>query len=355
MARALHKILYAALLLAQGASSACATESPKNTAPTRRADIVPARASTSALSEAPSSTSSTSPAPSTPPPQNTAKAPFSPDPKRYPWLAEGALPKRRPNPSGAPEFFEPVASLGERISAPPGFTRVSVQSASFGEWLRSLPLSKSDSPVLTFRGDVLLPAGHENVAAVVSIDIGSDDLQQCADSVIRLHAEWKWAAGARDMSYKAAAGTAMPYARWMQGERIVQEGNSIRWKPGSKPDPQGGDHASFRRYLDNVFTWANTGALSTQASKIKLEQLRPGDFFILPGSPGHVVLVLDMAQNEAGKKVVLLGQGFMPAQSFHVLRPSRSEIWFEIDPAAGGVQTPFWPAPFPWDSLRRLD
>ena len=30
-------------------------------------------------------------------------------------------------------------------------------------------------------------------------------------------------------------------------------------------------------------------------------------------------------------------------------------VWFPVDAAAGGVQTPFWPAPFPWSSLRRLD
>jgi hypothetical protein len=52
---------------------------------------------------------------------------------------------------------------------------------------------------------------------------------------------------------------------------------------------------------------------------------------------------------------VLLGQSYMPAQSYHVLRPSAGEVWFAIDPAAEGVQTPFWPAPFPWAAIRRLD
>ncbi len=329
------------------ALSACTPENPK---PVQRADIIPAPSETRVTaSPAPLTAPTKSQDNPAPPP---AKTPYIPDPKHYPWLAEGALPKRR---DSAPAYAEPIDALHQRISPPPGFTRVTTTPGSFGEWLRNLPLAKNPSPVVTYKGDILLPENHENVAAVVSIDTGHDDLQQCADSVIRLHAEWKWSQGARDMNYKAAAGTAMPYARWMQGERIVQDGNAIRWKAQSKPDPEGGDHASFRRYLDAVFMWANTGALANQASKIKLEQLRPGDFFILPGSPGHAVLVLDMAQNEAGKKLVLLGQGFMPAQSFHVLRPNRSERWFEINPTAEGVQTPFWPAPFPWESLRRLD
>ncbi len=33
------------------------------------------------------------------------------------------------------------------------------------------------------------------IAAVAKLDVSSTDIQQCADSVIRLHAEWVWAAG----------------------------------------------------------------------------------------------------------------------------------------------------------------
>jgi hypothetical protein len=73
----------------------------------------------------------------------------------------------------------------------------------------------------------------------------------------------------------------------------------------------------------------------------------------MPGSPGHAVLVLDLARAADGRRVALLGQGFMPAQSFHVLRPSREGTWFAIDPGTSGIKTPFWPT-FPWSSLRRL-
>lgn len=261
----------------------------------------------------------------------------------YPWLSDRSL--------KLPEAKEPLVA---RFEPPPGFERVAVEPGTFGAWLRGLPLAAEGSPVLTYRGDVLLPPDHQHLAAVVAIDIGAADLQQCADSVIRLHAEWRWAAGARDMTYRAASGAMMPLARWMRGERPAEESGSIKWTARGRPDPPGGDHASFRKYLDSVFTWANTGALAVQGKKIGLSDVRPGDFVVLPGSPGHAVLVLDMAVSPEGKRVALLGQGFMPAQSFHVLRPERGRAWFELDAGAPGVKTPFWPT-FPWDSLRRLD
>lgn len=148
----------------------------------------------------------------------------------------------------------------------------------------------------------------------------------------------------------------MPFAKWARGERPTPSANgrSIQWEARARPDPDGGAHGSFRKYLDSVFMWANTVALATQATKIAPDALRPGDFVIMPGNPGHAVLILDMAVSERGERVALLGQGFMPAQSFQVLRPSPSGAWFPLDTKGPGLKTPFWPE-FPWDALRRLD
>ena len=82
--------------------------------------------------------------------------------------------------------------------------------------------------------------------------------------------------------------------------------------------------------------------------------LRPGDFFVMPGSPGHAVLVLDLARSPDGRRRAVLGQGFMPAQSFHVLRGASGSAWFAVDEAQATVAMPFW-EPFPWATLRRLD
>jgi len=263
------------------------------------------------------------------------------DTSPYPWHADTSI-----------EALTAVEHLEDRFAPPAGFSRVSLKSDSFGAWLRRLPLAAPSTPVVTYRGDVLHPAGHPYIAAVTTLDVGKADLQQCADAVMRLHAEWLWSRGKRDMNYRSAGGQPISYARWSSGMRLVLRDKRLQWVPAGRPS---GGHASFRKYLDTVFSWANTVALSRQAKKVDVADLRPGDFMILGGNPGHTVLVLDMAQASDGRRVALLGQSYMPAQSFQVLRPGPKGLWFTIDPASGGVPTPFWPEPFPWSSLRRLD
>ncbi len=88
---------------------------------------------------------------------------------------------------------------------------------------------------------------------------------------------------------------------------------------------------------------------------LKLETLcAPGAFFVLPGGPGHAVLVLDLAVDHQGHRIALLGQGYMPAQDFQVLASQEVAIspWFSLD--GEHLTIAFWPAPFPWSSLHRF-
>ncbi len=246
----------------------------------------------------------------------------------------------------------PTSTLESRFPAPSGAERVPVAAKSFGQFLRSLPLAPEGTPVRSYAGGVLHPADHANVAAVADLDIGTHDLQQCADSVIRLHAEWRWSLGkSEENRYHAGGGLVLAFDGYVKGDRLVVEGGAPKMSRIAKPQPA--THALHRKWLDEVFGWANTGSLATEAKKIDIADLRPGDFFVMPGAPfGHAVLVLDVAVTK-GKKHALIGQGFMPAQSFHVLRANGTP-WFPIDEAAGAITTPFW-KPFPWSSLRRLD
>jgi hypothetical protein len=252
---------------------------------------------------------------------------------RYPWLS-------------AERAIRPLATA---IPPPSGYTRVAVEEGSFGAWLRGLPLRPMGSPVRDFRGRELLAGDDASLAAVTELDVGSANLQQCADSIIRLHAEWLWSRGQKErIAYHFTSGHLASWTRYAAGERARVSGSKVTWV---KSGPVDGSRASFRAYLDLVFTYAGTLSLDTKAQKPAREDVRPGDFFVLGGSPGHAVLVLDVARDGQGEQVALLGQGFIPAQDFHVLSPGREGPWFSL--AGTEVATPFW-RPFPWSSLRRF-
>src|SRR5699024_8892453 len=96
-----------------------------------------------------------------------------------------------------------VQRLSQRFAPPQGYQRVAVAPGSFGEFLRGLPLRTDRKTVLSYRGARLSSPS----AAVVAMDVGERDLQQCADTIIRLHAEYLWSAGKqRALGYHFTSG-----------------------------------------------------------------------------------------------------------------------------------------------------
>lgn len=266
------------------------------------------------------------------------RAPTRDELAQYAWLGEEAH----------------VRPLDEAIPAPEGFRRVELPGGSFGAWLRRLPLRPAGAPVRAYDGSTLHEGDDPRIAAVVEVDVSPVDLQQCADSVIRMHAEWKWASGAQSsIGYHFLSGDFASWPDYAAGDRPKVDGAHVRFSRAAKASD---DHATFRKYLDLVFTYASTISLAQRASSIDRAEVRPGDFVVLPGGPGHAILILDVADDGQGHRVALLGQGYMPAQDFQVLHASRAEgnrgAWFSLD--GDGLDTPFWPAPFPWSSLRRM-
>lgn len=245
----------------------------------------------------------------------------------------------------------PAETLAQRIAPPPGFERAAVAPESFAAWLRGLPLKPAGSPVLLFSG---APKPRQDVhAAVIDIDVGNRDLQQCADAAMRLRAEWLFAGNrAADIAFNDT-GSAKPiaFSRWAAGERPKMSGRTLSWSRSTKPDAS---YASFRRYMDTVFTWAGTYSLERELAPAPVAEIAAGDLFIKGGFPGHAVLVADIAESKAtGEKRFLLVQSFMPAQDMHVLKNPQSADGSPWYPLAFGEQlvTPEWI--FPRESLRR--
>jgi hypothetical protein len=212
-------------------------------------------------------------------------------------------------------------TLAQRITPPPGFTRTPAAEGSWAAWLRGLPMKPANAPVLIFTG---ASKWRQDVhVAVVDIDVGKRDLQQCADAIMRLRGEWQFANGHEaDIRFNDTEGKRLSFAK--------------RRDAG---------YASFRKYMDYVFAYAGTYSLERELKPVPAGDIAIGDVFIKGGFPGHAVLVTDMAENTAtGEKRFLLMQSYMPAQEMHVLKnPAASEgsPWY---PAAfvGELKTPEW-------------
>ena len=204
----------------------------------------------------------------------------------------------------------------DRINLPQGFERVKVEEGSFAQYLRNLPVKPNGSKVKYFNGQTKRGDVYE---AVLDIDVGKRDLQQCADAVMRLRAEYLYGKGLyNSIHFNFTNGFKADYATWMQGNRIVVEGNNAYWV---KRTGYINNYDCFRDYLDIVFAYAGTLSLAGEMKKVPIEDMRIGDVFIKGEDPGHCVIVLDMAEKITTKeKLFIIAQGYMPAQDIHILK-----------------------------------
>ncbi|MGE0627471.1 MAG: DUF4846 domain-containing protein [Hyphomicrobiaceae bacterium] len=234
----------------------------------------------------------------------------------YPWLKQGTA----------------TRTLRDAVQPPPGFQRRPASAGSFAHWLRHLPVKPAGSPVMLYDGR--RKPRQDAHAAVIDIDVGSRDLQQCADAVMRLRAEWLYASGrSADIAFDYTSGGRVPFSRWARGERPSDNGK--RWSRRAQPDA---GYASFRKYLTQVFIYAGTYSLSREMEPVRSSEVRTGDVFIKGGFPGHAVLVADVVEKPGtGERRFLLIQSYMPAQDMHVLK----------NPASADG-SPWYPERFSW-------
>ena len=237
---------------------------------------------------------------------------------------------------------KPVARTIASLPPPAGARRSALPASSFAAWLRGLPLRAAGTPVRLFNGRKKANQGVHH--AVVDIDLLGRNLQQCADAVLRLRAEYLWASGQHgEIGFHLTNRMWVPWSRWSAGARVkVVGGRKTTWVPGSR----GRHHKALQRYLRFVMTYAGTASMAREMRHAKVADLAPGDLLIQGGHPGHAVLVLDLAARPDGRRYILLGQSYMPAQDFHVLRNHRDPSlspWFPVAALARGLDTPQWP------------
>jgi hypothetical protein len=226
------------------------------------------------------------------------------------------------------------------LSLPAGYQRVAQPAGSFGAWLRQIPLKK-DNAVYLYNGEKKVNQLAQ--FAVLDIPVGKRDLQQCADAVMRLYAEYQYSRMQyQQISFKATDGTLMDYSSWMKGYRFVAKNGRLQKQLSAA---KGEGRTCFESYMQTVFSYAGTLSLSKELQQVTdIKDIMPGYVFIRGGSPGHAVIVADVAINVVTKeKIFLLAQSYMPAQDIHILKNpvAFSGPWYTTDFSAR-LYTPEW-------------
>ncbi|HEY0978893.1 MAG TPA: DUF4846 domain-containing protein [Flavobacteriales bacterium] len=236
--------------------------------------------------------------------------------------------------------------VAQRFPAPTGFQRVVAEPGSFGDYLRQVSLRPPGTPVLLHDGRT--KPRQDVHAAVLDLSVGQRDLQQCADALMRLRAEHLFAAGRyAEIHFNFTNGFRAEFQRWANGERIQVRGNECLWKGEGRT---GCTRENLLSFLETVFTYGGTLSLSKEL-KPTTGAIEAGDVFIQGGSPGHAVIVMDVARDSQGRTAFLLAQSYMPAQDIHVLkRPDGTGAWYIADEGERLV-TPEWT--FSWEDRKR--
>ncbi|MFW5788259.1 MAG: DUF4846 domain-containing protein [Halanaerobiales bacterium] len=243
-------------------------------------------------------------------------------------------------------------AINTRFATPIGFERVPVEENSFADYLRSLPLKPDDAEVLYYDGRTKTNQGIYE--AVIDMDIGIRNLQQCADAIMRLRGEYLYHKEEYNrIHFNLTNGFEVGYTKWSEGYRVAVEGNNTYWV---KKTEKSNTYSEFRKYMNFIFIYAGTISLAQELEAVSIEEMMIGDILIQGGSPGHAVIVVDMAENnKSGEKLYMLAQSYMPAQDIQILKNPNNELispWYELNQEEV-IKTPEWT--FSKDDLKRFD
>jgi len=223
----------------------------------------------------------------------------------------------------------PVDAYTTQPGAKPSFTTREFEKDSWQYFLQHLPVV--DSPVVDYTGKKVRQQFKS--AGVIPYDVGKADLQQCADALMRLRAEYLFAQNQLDkIGFHFVSGQFYSFKDYCAGKKPVPSGNSVKFITSS---PSERDHASLRKYLDIVYTYASTISLAKELLPAK--EFEVGAVVIHPGSPGHCFIIIDEMKNSKNEKFYQLAEGYSPAQSIYVLKNGDGTPWHQLN--TGFIET----------------
>ena len=155
-------------------------------------------------------------------------------------------------PAKSTQTTEPEKDGVQRISDVYfGGSQCKCKEGTFAEYICNLTLKSKRHRVHLYNGD--LRSWQIPQERVVDIDVDSEGLQQCADALIRLYAEYLFANKEYDkIHFCLTNGFDMQYKRWAEGDRVIVKGNNTRWKVNAAEKDY--SHSAFMDYLTIVKT-----------------------------------------------------------------------------------------------------
>ncbi len=211
--------------------------------------------------------------------------------------ARNQQPKLMDYPPSGNTFYSQIGA----IPPPAGYARKTLPEQSFGYFLRQFSLKK-DNAIYYYDGQVRNNQnGH---FAVLDMAVGDRDLLQCADVVMKLR---------------------MLYLKTQRKEMLFYDNDGGIYALSYPYD-------KLEQYMNRVFGMCGSMSLSKQLHAKSMHDIAIGDVFIKGGFPGHAQMVVDVVENDRGHRYFMLAQGFMPAQSPHIVRNlnNNRSPWFDV-------------------------
>ena len=227
--------------------------------------------------------------------------------------------------------FTPGNTVKTRYELPQGYHRVKTESGSFEEYLQNLPLKPIGYSTHLYDGSL---KNRKIATSVIDLDIDSVDLQQSADAIIRLRAEYLYKTGQFDkIHFIFKDGFQCDYTKWAQGFRVRSGGNRTRWY---KADDKTEDYTypTFREYLRTVFAHTDESTLAKEMRDAIEDEFGIGTVIFDNKNPRNIAIVVDMLGRDTirhgygwdNAEVVLLAQGGKPAQEIEIIRGNGDEF-----------------------------
>jgi len=222
-------------------------------------------------------------------------------------------------------------TVSERILLPDGFKRSIYEEGTFQHYLQQYKLKEFGSKIINYDGnEYIYQSGH---VGILELPVPGNGLQQCADALIRIRAEYLWENDRKDeIGFKFTSGHYCSWIKYAQGYRPKVNGSKVSFHKIAGADSS---KENFYKYLNLIYMYAGTQSLYDELSKLRsVDIVDVGDMLIYPGSPGHVILVVDKAENSSGKKLFIFAQGNTPAQSVHIIKnlnDSNKSPWYDIE------------------------